>query len=134
MINCLSLMVFFEVATCISVLEHVINPPIIIDEVYRVLKPHGLFLLQVPNFAWLPFRFQFLFGKLPLTGGVYLGADWEHLHNFTMSILCGLLKQKGFKVQSISCSGIFANYRKWWPSTLASDLIVKATKDPALIK
>jgi ubiquinone/menaquinone biosynthesis C-methylase UbiE len=119
---------FFDVVTCMSVLEHVINPPNVIDEVYRVLKPGGSFLLQVPNFAWLPFRFQFLFGKLPLTGGVYLCADWEHLHNFTVSILRELLNKKGFSVESISCSGIFANYRKWWPSVLASDLIIKASK------
>jgi ubiquinone/menaquinone biosynthesis C-methylase UbiE len=120
---------FFDVATCIAVLEHAFNPPSTVEEIYRVLKPDGIFVIQVPNIAWLPARLQLLFGKLPTTGGVYSGADWEHLHNFTKSILCGLLEEKGFKIQNISCSGIFANHRKQWVSVLGGDLVVRSIKD-----
>jgi len=119
---------FFDVVTCIAVLEHVFNPPNALDEIYRVLKPGGMFIVQVPNIAWLPSRFQLLVGRLPTTGGVYLGGDWEHLHNFTKSTLCQLLKGKGFKIQSISCSGVFANYRKWWLSALGGDIVIKSAK------
>jgi ubiquinone/menaquinone biosynthesis C-methylase UbiE len=119
---------FFDVVTCIAVLEHVFNPPNVLDEIYRVLKPGGMFIVQVPNIAWLPSRFQLLVGRLPMTGGVYLGADWEHLHNFTKSILCQLLTRKGFEIQSISCSGVFANYRKWWLSVLGGDMVIKSVK------
>jgi len=76
---------FFDVVTCVAVLEHVFNPPNVLDEIHRVLKPGCIFIVQVPNIAWLPYRIQLLFGKLPKTGGVYLGTDWEHLHNFTKS-------------------------------------------------
>ena len=38
-----------------------------------------------------PYRIQLLFGKLPKTGGVYLGTDWEHLHWFTKDVLVKLL-------------------------------------------
>lgn len=119
---------FFDVVTCIAVLEHVLNPPNTVEEVCRVLKPGGVFIVQVPNIAWVPFRFQLLIGRLPTTGGVYLGEDWEHLHNFTKSTLCQLLTGKGFEIQSISCSGIFANYRKWWISGLGGDFIVQGVK------
>jgi ubiquinone/menaquinone biosynthesis C-methylase UbiE len=119
---------FFDVVTCIAVLEHVFNPPNVVEEVCRVLRPGGIFIVQVPNIAWLPSRFQLLVGKLPTTGGVYLGSDWEHLHNFTKSTLCHLLTGKGFKIQSISCSGIFANYRKWWLSALGGDIVTKSAK------
>jgi ubiquinone/menaquinone biosynthesis C-methylase UbiE len=119
---------FFNVVTCVSVLEHVFNPPSTIEEIYRILKPGGSFIVQVPNIAWLPLRFQLLFGTLPLTGGVYSHADWEHLHNFTKSVLCQLLQEKGFTISKVSCSGVFARYRKWWISVLGSDLIVKCTK------
>src|SRR3990170_7494807 len=118
----------FDAVTCISVLEHVLNPPCTVKEICRILKPGGIFIVQVPNFAWLPSRFQLLLGKLPMTGGVYSGADWEHLHNFTQSILHHLLQEKGFVVQKTVSSGVFANYRNWWHSALGGDLIVKCAK------
>jgi 2-polyprenyl-3-methyl-5-hydroxy-6-metoxy-1,4-benzoquinol methylase len=119
---------FFDVLTCMSVLEHVFSPSNLVEEINRVLKPGGIFIVQVPNIAWLPYRFQLLFGKLPVTGGVYLGADWEHLHNFTKSSLCTLLIGKGFAVEKITCSGIFSDYFRLWPSTLGGDLIVRGRK------
>jgi hypothetical protein len=69
-----------------------------------------------------------MFGQLPTTGGVYLGADWEHLHNFTKSTISLLLIEKGFEIKAVSCSGIFQKYRKWWPSALSADLVVKSVK------
>jgi ubiquinone/menaquinone biosynthesis C-methylase UbiE len=116
---------FFDVVTCTSVLEHVFNPPTTIDEIYRLLKPNGVFIVQVPNYAWVPFRFQLMFGKLPVTGGVYLGTDWEHLHNFTKSSLNQLLVAKHFQVESLLCTGIFAKIRRLWVSGLGGDLVVK---------
>ncbi len=119
---------FFDVVSCIAILEHVFNPPNLVEEIKRVLKPKGIFLLQVPNFAWLPHRIQLLFGKLPLTTRAYFGTDWEHLHNFTISSLSKLLEAKEFKVQVITCSGIFAKIRELWPSILGADILVKCIK------
>ncbi len=119
---------FFDVVSCVAVIEHVFNPPRVLDEIKRVLKSGGFLVVQVPNFAWLPNRVQLLLGKLPTTGGVYLGSDWEHLHNFTKSILCKLLVKKGFEIDTISCSGVFSKYRKWWLSVVAGDFVVKAHK------
>lgn len=119
---------FFDVVSCIAVLEHVFNPPNVLDEIHRVLKPNGIFIVEVPNIAWIPCRIQLLFGKLPVTGGVYLGVDWEHLHNFTKSTLRRLITAKGFEIEGISCSGIFPNLRRLWPSVLAGDIVLKARK------
>jgi methionine biosynthesis protein MetW len=119
---------FFDAIACIAVLEHVFNPPNVLDEMRRVLKSGGILVVQVPNFAWIPSRIQLLFGKLPTTGGTYLGTDWEHLHNFTDSMLRRLLVNKGFEIEDVQCSGIFAKYRRLWFSALAGDLLVKAKK------
>lgn len=119
---------FFDVVSCIAVLEHVFNPPNLVEEIHRILKPGGIFLVQVPNIAWIPYRTKLLFGKLPTTGGIYLGADWEHLHNFTHSVLRSLLNSYGFKDLKTTCSGIFHKIRNTYPSLLAADIIVKALK------
>lgn len=119
---------YFDAVSCIAVLEHVFNPPNLVEEINRVLKPKGIFIVQVPNIAWIPYRMGLLFGNLPKTGGVYLGADWEHLHNFTYSILRSLLNNYGFKIVKKTCSGIFRNIRKFYPSVLAADIIIKAQK------
>lgn len=119
---------FFDAISCIAVLEHVMNPPELVNEIHRVLRPDGFFVVQVPNVAWLPYRIGLLFGRLPLTGGVYLGADWEHLHIFTKKLAVDLLTTKGFEIERVLCSGVFAGYRKWWVSLLGSDIVVKCKK------
>jgi ubiquinone/menaquinone biosynthesis C-methylase UbiE len=119
---------FFDVVTVIAVLEHVLNPPNLLGEIHRILKPEGILILQVPNIAWIPHRIQLLAGRLPTSGGVYLGADWEHLHHFTKSVLSHLLRSMRFKTQIITCSGVFAGIRRRWVSALGGDLIVKSSK------
>jgi ubiquinone/menaquinone biosynthesis C-methylase UbiE len=119
---------FFDAVTCIAVLEHVMNPPSVIDEIHRVLKANGVFVLEVPNVAWLPYRIGLLFGRLPTSGGIYLGADWEHLHIFTKKLVMELITSRGFEIEAVSCSGIFARYRRWWGSLLGGDIIVKCKK------
>jgi len=42
---------FFDAVTCIAVLEHVFNPPNVLNEIHRVLKPNGFLIMQVPNVA-----------------------------------------------------------------------------------
>ncbi len=42
---------FFEVVTCLFVLEHTANPEKVILEIIRVTKPQGHFFLLAPNFG-----------------------------------------------------------------------------------
>jgi len=118
----------FDAVSCIGVLEHVMNPPNVIDEIHRVLKPDGVFVVGAPNVAWLPLRIGLLFGQLPLSGGVYLGADWEHLHIFTKKVTTDLLVTKGFEIEQVVCSGVFAAYRELWVSLLGGDIVVRCRK------
>lgn len=39
----------FDIVTCVDVLEHVANLPQTVSEIYRVLKPNGLFLFDTIN-------------------------------------------------------------------------------------
>ena len=47
---------FFDVIICRSVLEHILNLEIFVDEIYRVLKPGGKIILRTDNAAYLPFH------------------------------------------------------------------------------
>jgi len=61
----------------------------------RVLKIGGTFIVQVPNIAWIPYRV--VIRQTTITGGFYIGADWEHLHWFTNKTLRELLLKNGLK-------------------------------------
>jgi 2-polyprenyl-3-methyl-5-hydroxy-6-metoxy-1,4-benzoquinol methylase len=120
---------FFDAVTCIAVLEHTAHPPTLLKEIKRVLKIGGELVLLVPNDLWLPYRLQYLTGKVPASGYVDdLGMDWGHLHKFNKENILKLLTAVGFHVSNVTCSGIFANFRKKWLSLLAGDIIIKTTK------
>ena len=41
-----------DIVLAISLLEHISNTPLVIDEVNRILKPNGLLIIQLPNPQW----------------------------------------------------------------------------------
>jgi 2-polyprenyl-3-methyl-5-hydroxy-6-metoxy-1,4-benzoquinol methylase len=120
---------FFDAITCLAVLEHATHPPSLLKEMKRVLKSGGKLIILIPNDAWLPYRLQYLAGKIPASGGVdEIGADWGHLHKFNKTLISKLLSSIGYHITDITCSGIFAKPREKWLSLLAGDIIVKAVK------
>jgi ubiquinone/menaquinone biosynthesis C-methylase UbiE len=120
---------FFDTVTSLATLEYVVYPYRVISEVRRVLRQGGHFIVQASNFAFLPNRLALLAGKLPAPGGIgECGVDWERLHNFTPEIMMKSLKQGGFEIVDVTCSGIFHRFRGVWPSLLAGDIVVRAKK------
>lgn len=88
----------FEVVTMTDVLEHVINPINLLQEVRRLLKPNGKVVILVPNFAHMGNRFRMLLTGDPrdmLHWGGY-GDGMEHFHWFTKPKLKEFLLQTGF--------------------------------------
>lgn len=118
---------FFDLITMVAVLEHVFDPLFAVEEIKRVLKPGGTFIVEVPNIAFIKYRLNLLFGKRPRTSWDY-GWDGGHLQLFTKKDLEKLLKQKGFTLIKSTGSGIFLNLRSWWSSLLLSNIIIKAVK------
>lgn len=118
---------YFDAITCLSVLEHIYDPYFIISEVHRVLRKGGVFILEVPNIAWLPRRISLIFGNLPETSNDD-GWDGGHLHSFTVGSLRDFLVTHGFKIMCISGAGIFSSIRNYWVSLLSGDIIIKAEK------
>lgn len=122
----------FDAVTSIAVIEHIFDPYFVIAEIFRVLKPGGIFIAEVPNVAYIKQRINLLLGRLPVTSSPYnwkeIGWDGGHLHYFTKRTFCGLLEECGFKVLKVTGSGLLANLRNFYPSLLTGDICVKARK------
>ncbi len=91
----------FDAVTLGAVLEHVFNPVELLKEVNRVLRPGGVFWLDVPNEAGMFYRMGNAYMRLR-------GRDWVvnlsptfppyHVFGFTPGSLRRLLKLTGFKM------------------------------------
>jgi len=73
----------FDVITCLDVIEHIENDGYALNEIFRILKPGGLVLINVPAYQWL-------------------WSDWDvslgHYCRYTKHRLCTLLDQSNFRI------------------------------------
>jgi len=70
----------FDIATSITVLEHVKNTPELFKEVNRVLKDNGEFIVTVPNTRWY-------------------GNKTKHAFHFDYKKTRKIIKESGFKIK-----------------------------------
>lgn len=84
----------FDLVTMWHVLEHLTDPSRVLAEVSRVLRPGGLLLLEVPNFAS---AWERLLGRY-----WYTLEPPFHLYHFSPATLRRLLRQAGLHVTRVS--------------------------------
>lgn len=77
----------YDAVVSYYVMEHVQNPREWLTQISRLLKPGGLMVIEVPNFATHP----------------YESLNFEHMAHFSPEPLEELLRQHGFKI--ISAAG-----------------------------
>ncbi len=114
----------FDVVTALSVVEHLFDPYFISEELARICKPGGYVLIEVPNIAYLKYRFSLLRGVFPLTSGDPVGWDGGHLHYFTLESICTLFGRVRCEPVSVKCAGLLHGLRDLWPAMLGSDLLI----------
>jgi ubiquinone/menaquinone biosynthesis C-methylase UbiE len=118
---------FFDAVTALELIEHLFDPDHFLDEVYRVLKPNGLFILSTPNLASIHNRIALLCGYQPFPMGVSarlnIGRAYEPsseeaqsldlVRVFTLRSLKELLKIHGFKILVVkgSCAQLPRNMK-----------------------
>jgi len=98
---------FFEAVVCFDVIEHVDNPPQLLEDISKKLKINGLLLITTPN-------------RLGIAGRIIKNKFWGltpggHKNIFTISQLQKLLKTTGFKIIQTKTDII-----SWWYLTKIS--------------
>lgn len=78
-------------------IEHLVNPKLFIQAVYRLLPQNGFFILTTPN--GMGFDVIELGGKSTTLG-------WTHIHLFNPYSIKILLQDIGFKIIEISTPGV----------------------------
>ncbi|MDW8280030.1 MAG: methyltransferase domain-containing protein [bacterium] len=88
---------FFDFITMLAVLEHLDKDRDILNEIFRILKPNGHFILTVPTIYAKPIL-EFLAFKLNL---INRDSIREHKRYYTKNNLRDLIKKTGFNVNKI---------------------------------
>jgi 2-polyprenyl-3-methyl-5-hydroxy-6-metoxy-1,4-benzoquinol methylase len=79
----------YDVVTMWHVLEHVADPSAVLDHIWRLLRPGGTLVIEVPNLNFLVRKSY----RYPL-------SQTLHLYHFSGATLSALLERRGFRVQS----------------------------------
>lgn len=96
----------FDVVICKDILEHLLEPLAVLQEVRRVLKDSGYAVISVPNHFYLPMRLRIAFGKGLIWKSI--GSDhsqeyeeWNYMHIrfFTYRGFRRFLKAAGFHAE-----------------------------------
>ncbi len=133
----------FDVVVCLDTMEHLIEPDLVIQNAYRILKNDGIFVITVPNLASFVNRFSLLFGFMPTNYcptekryGTLFGVKDSSWHKSVMTsgALSSLLKEHNFITKEIT--GFSYSYNKSiqlvnsiFPSSFREGLCITAQKE-----
>ena len=121
---------YFDAVFAGEIIEHLYDPDHLLDEVYRVPKQNGLFVVTTPNLASIHNRIALLLGYQPynmsvstryLVGYLKYSHDYsvvDHIRHFTLRSLEELLKKHGFSVIEKKGCGVLESWDKRYPKFL----------------
>ncbi len=137
----------FDVVVSDSAIEHHFDPARSFDELARILKPGGTFILCLPNIAHWRHRWWLLRGRFPYVPAT--PTDFTHLRFFTLNEIRQWLGDRNIVIEHVDGSpsmwvkGLYPRWmrhrwiRPWyeklahrWPTLLARDIIVIGRKQP----
>jgi glycosyltransferase involved in cell wall biosynthesis len=137
----------FDIVLAADVLEHLVNPGVLMAEAKRVLAPGGTAIFCVPNVAhWYP-RFRSTFGVFDYDQRGILDAT--HLRFFTRRSITKLIERQGYTIDrvepvglpldALGAEGTRSNWLRLidhlsvvlWPTMFGYQFIVEAKPTPA---
>lgn len=97
-----------------EIIEHLYDTDFFMEEVRRVLKPNGIFIITTPNFLSFGRRIYYLFGK-----GIFMEASFSlpekaagHIRYFTFDTLKELARLHSFEpIMTLSDTVNFPRFR-----------------------
>jgi len=96
-----------DLVSAFSVFEHLPRPRILLDEIWRLLKPGGLVVILVPNTANLQNRIRLLLGKSPHPHDwkdFYSPTFFGHYRELTRDELRQVFENEGYKILALHSS------------------------------
>jgi 2-polyprenyl-3-methyl-5-hydroxy-6-metoxy-1,4-benzoquinol methylase len=127
---------FFDAIFAGEIIEHVFDVDAMLEEIRRVLKPGGSFVVTTPNLAAFGRRMLLLIGGNPHIEISFMGDAAGHIRYFIKGTLTELLNKHGFTVDvflsdvvNFNASGAINSTRlaRWFP-TIGRSLIVRAIR------
>jgi glycosyltransferase involved in cell wall biosynthesis len=134
----------FDVCVSLDVMEHVHNPEDFLDEVFKLMEPHGRLLLSTANVGYFVVRLALLAGQFNYGKRGIL--DLTHKRLFTLKTGRRLLAQHGFKIEQVygfppplvdllnPSSGmrfleaVHARLSRWFPRLFAFNILFVASR------
>ena len=103
----------YEVIIFADILEHLINPGVILSYFKRYLTPGGQIIISLPNIAFLLYRIQLLLGQWNYRE--FGTLDKTHLRFYTIKSGVDMVKAAGFKIVEVKPYNQFGILRYIWP-------------------
>jgi SAM-dependent methyltransferase len=97
----------FALVACVNVLDHVNNAPEVVAEVFRVLRPGGLFFLGVDTFSFFGLAKWHLLTKHLRASEILVRA---HPYRFLESHVARLGRTAGFQLERVDLRGFLARW------------------------
>lgn len=89
----------FNIIILNDLLEHIINPDILLTEVYRTLKDEGNLIICIPNISQpISWFIQIFLDLPPIQSARYKSV---HVRDYTLRILKIVLRLNGFKINQV---------------------------------
>jgi SAM-dependent methyltransferase len=70
----------FDLILCFNALDRMLNPELVINEIERLLKPHGIFIMSVMTYAQPVARMRYLFEHF-----LTIFRNEDHPYSYTLS-------------------------------------------------
>ena len=121
-----------DLVICKDVLEHLIDPLFLTNEIFRILKPGGHFLVHVPNHFPIIGRLKFLIRNDIDTFSYFPSTDrynFPHIRFFTLQSMVNMLALSGFSVIDNMSDFFFkfSIFQKFLPAKIKKLLTIVST-------
>lgn len=104
----------YDIISALELIEHIIDTDKLLNEIYRAIKPGGLFILSTPNICMIKNRFRILFGLYPYS--IEYQDIIHHFRIYNLHCLKLQLKEHNFRILAAEGEKLlpqkFLNY-KW---------------------